>query len=83
MARGASRRWLALWCALAGLWAAPARAGTLAPFVQTYWRRLNEQRYAPETARAYLYCVAHFAHWSMRRQFTLSALDHQVECFLM
>ena len=62
--------------------AAWLRAGTLAPFVQTYWRRLIEQRYAPNTARAYLYCVAHFAHWSRRRQLALSALDHHVEDFV-
>ncbi len=58
------------------------RVGTLAPFVQTYWRRLIEQRYAPETARAYLYCVAHFAHWARRQPLALSALDHHVEWFV-
>lgn len=41
------------------------RAGKLAPFVQTYWCRLIEQRYAPNTARAYARSEAHHIDWRL------------------
>lgn len=55
--------------------AAWLRASTLAPFAQGYWCRLLERRYALNTARAYLGCIAHFAHWSQGRRLNLARLD--------
>ena len=46
----------------------------LAPFVPDYRRFLIEQRYAAQTARVYLCCVAHFARW-MRRRRRLAVCD--------
>jgi site-specific recombinase XerD len=51
------------------------RDSALAPFVQAYWSRLVGRRYALSTARAYLGCVAHFAHWSRRSRLDLGRLD--------
>jgi len=62
--------------------AAWLQASTLAPFVQAYWRRLVERRYAPNTARAYLSCIAHFAHWSRRRRLDLERLDLATRRFM-
>lgn len=62
--------------------AAWLRASVLAPFVPAYWCRLIERRYAPNTARAYLCCVAHFARWSRRRQLDLGDLDHEADRFV-
>jgi site-specific recombinase XerD len=36
----------------------------LAAFVPAYVRRLVDRHYAVSTVRMYLYCVAHFAHWT-------------------
>ena len=60
------------------------RASALAPYVPaySYWCRLIERRYASNTARAYLYGVAHFARWSRRRQLDLGALDQDAQCFV-
>ena len=68
--------------ALTELAAARLRASALAPFVQPFWDRLSEQRYSPGTARQYMNCVAHFAHWSRRRRFALQTLDQHVVAFL-
>ena len=62
--------------------AARLRASAFAPFVQPFWDRLSEQRYASGTARQYMNCVAHFAHWSRRRRFALQSLDQQVVAFV-
>lgn len=58
------------------------RGGNLSRFVQPYWDRLHERRYARHTVRLYLNCLSHFAHWAARQRFELSALDHQVERFI-
>jgi integrase len=68
--------------ALTELAAARLRASACAPFAQPLWDRLSEQRYSPSTARQYLNCVAHFAHWSRRRRFTLQTLNQQVVAFV-
>lgn len=68
--------------ALTELAAARLRASTLAPFVQPLWDRLSEQRYSPGTARQYMNCVAHFAHWSRRRRFALGSLNRHVVTFV-
>lgn len=68
--------------ALTELAAARLRASALAPFVQPFWDRLSEQRYSPGTARQYMNCVAHFAHWSRRRRFALQTLDQHVVAFV-
>ena len=38
----------------------------LQPYVSQYGEHLQRRRYAPSTQRAYLRCVAHFAHWLTR-----------------
>ena len=35
----------------------------LEPYVLRYGVHLNQGRYAPNTQRVYLCCVAHFANW--------------------
>lgn len=67
---------------LTELAAARLRASALAPFVQPFWDRLSEQRYSSSTARQYMNCVAHFAHWSRRRRFALQSLDQHVAAFV-
>ena len=54
------------------------RSSALAPFVPPYWNCLVEQRYAAQTARVYLCCVAHFALWMRRRRLAVCDLseDH-------
>lgn len=39
------------------------RNGALAPQMEAYAAHLRQGRYASGTARGYLCCVAHFAHW--------------------
>ncbi len=39
----------------------------LAPFMAAYVHRLRDRHYTLATVRAYVYAVAHFAHWSHRR----------------
>lgn len=68
--------------ALTELAATRLRASALAPFVQPLWDRLSERQYSPSTARQYMNCVAHFAHWSRRRRFALQTLDQHVVSFL-
>ncbi|HMO45440.1 MAG TPA: tyrosine-type recombinase/integrase [Rubrivivax sp.] len=58
------------------------RASAFAPFVQPLWDRLSEQRYASGTARQYMNCVAHFAHWSRRRRFAIHSFDQHVAAFV-
>ena len=58
------------------------RASVLAPFVPAYWCRLNERRYAPNSVRAYLCCVAHFARWTRHRQLDLGDLDQHMDRFV-
>ena len=44
--------------------AAWLRDSDLAAFVPAYVRRLVDRHYAASTVRTYLYCVAHFVHWT-------------------
>lgn len=67
---------------LAPLAASHLRASELALFVQPYWDRLVGKRYSTRTVRGYVHCLAHFAHWSARRQMRLSALDRYAERFV-
>ena len=53
-----------------------------APFAQPYWDRLAEHGYARRTARQYLHCLAHFAHWASRRRLDLRAVDDHVADFV-
>ncbi|OGB13566.1 MAG: integrase [Burkholderiales bacterium RIFCSPLOWO2_12_67_14] len=68
---------------LTELTASRLRASAFAPFVQPFWDRLSKQRYSPGTARQYMNCVAHFAHWSRRRQFVLQTLDQHIVAFVV
>ncbi|MCK6376927.1 MAG: tyrosine-type recombinase/integrase [Zoogloea sp.] len=68
--------------ALTPLASSRLRGGDLGPFVQPYWDRLCELRYARHTVRLYLNCLAHFAHWAERQRFELSAVDHEIERFI-
>lgn len=67
---------------LTELAAARLRASALAPFVQPFWDRLSELRYSSGTARQYMNCVAHFAHWSRRRRFALQSLNQHIVAFV-
>jgi site-specific recombinase XerD len=44
-------------------------------YVSAYSDHLHRGRYAPNTRRAYLCCVAHFAHWLTTEHHTLSAVS--------
>lgn len=68
--------------ALTELNATRLRTSVVAPFVQPYWDRLSEQRYSPHTARRYLNCLAHFAHWSRRRRLDLRGIDQHAGDFI-
>lgn len=46
----------------------------LRPFVSQYGEHLQRRRYAPSTRRAYLCCVAHFAHWLTQERYDLKAI---------
>ena len=48
--------------------AAWLRDSELVPFVPAYVRRLVDRHYAVSTVRMYVYCVAHFAHWTRRHR---------------
>jgi site-specific recombinase XerD len=67
---------------LTQLAAARLRSSAFAPFVQPLWDRLSEQQYASSTARQYINCVSHFAHWSRRRHGLIQALDQHILAFL-
>jgi site-specific recombinase XerD len=67
---------------LTALAAARLRASAFAPFVQPFRDRLSERRYSAGTARQYLNCIAHFAHWSRRRRIALQTLDQHVVAFV-
>ncbi len=63
--------------------AAWLRDSDLAPYVGAYIGRLVDRLYSANTVRAYLPCVAHFAHWTRRcgvdvRDFS----DDVVLCFV-
>jgi site-specific recombinase XerD len=47
----------------------------LRDYVSAYSDHLHRGRYAPNTRRAYLCCVAHFAHWLTTEHHTLSAVS--------
>jgi site-specific recombinase XerD len=67
---------------LTPLAASRLRTSALAPFAQPYWDRLSDQSYVLRTARQYLNCLAHFAHWSRRRRFDVTALDRHITDFV-
>ena len=46
----------------------------LQPYVSQYGEHLQRRRYAPNTQRAYLRCVAHFAHWLTQERHDLAAI---------
>jgi integrase len=47
----------------------------LQPFISDYCTHLRRGRYAASTARVYLRCVAHFAHWLTAENVGLSAVN--------
>lgn len=46
----------------------------LRPYVSQYVEHLQRRRYTPNTQRAYLCCVAHFAHWLTQEGYDLEAI---------
>lgn len=44
------------------------------PYVSQYCEHLQRRRYAPNTQRAYLCCIAHFAHWLTQEGYDLKAI---------
>jgi site-specific recombinase XerD len=72
--------------ALASIHPVPAgwlRNSDLAGFVPAYRQHLVDRRYADQTQRAYLCCVAHFARWITRRRLTVCDLaEDDVRRFL-
>ena len=58
------------------------RDSVFAPFVPTYVDHLTSLQYATGTTRAYLGCVAHFAHWSLRRSLDLGDLQFHFTAFV-
>lgn len=47
----------------------------LHPYVSGYAGHLERGRYAPNTRRVYLCCVAHFAHWLTRNEVAIDGID--------
>jgi site-specific recombinase XerD len=68
--------------ALTPLAAKRLRASAVGAYAQTYFDRLRVQGYAALTVGLYLNCLAHFALWSIRRRFDLTALDRHAEFFV-
>ena len=58
------------------------RNSVLAPFVTAYVDHLTSRQYAPGTIRAYLGCVAHFAHWCRVRSLDLGDLGVHIKDFV-
>jgi integrase/recombinase XerD len=53
------------------------------PIADVYVRNLVDRGYSLETTKAYLRCVAHFAHWSAGKHLRLADFDEShVDCFL-
>ena len=51
------------------------KQSVLETHVAGYWAHLKSRGYAVDTRRAYLCCIAHFAHWMGRRRLTLRRLN--------
>ena len=47
----------------------------LGPFSQRYLEHLERARYARSTARVYLCCIAHFAHWISAERLALESIN--------
>lgn len=47
----------------------------LAPYIDAYVALLKHGRYAPNTTKRYLVCIAHFAQWMKRVRLVLSKID--------
>ncbi|MDL2411008.1 hypothetical protein PY650_36940, partial [Rhizobium calliandrae] len=45
----------------------------LQPYVSQCGEHLQRRRYAPGTQRAYMCCIAHFAHWLTQEGYRLEA----------
>ncbi|WP_213956694.1 MULTISPECIES: tyrosine-type recombinase/integrase [unclassified Variovorax] len=58
--------------------AAWLRDSDLAPFVSAYVHRLVDRHYAAGTVRAYVYGVAHFAHWARHCRLDVRDLDNEI-----
>jgi integrase/recombinase XerD len=48
------------------------------PYVSSYQAYLSRGRYAADTQRVYLCCVAHFAHWLGEQRYGLNAIGEAV-----
>ncbi len=49
----------------------------LEPYVSQYCDHLRDGRYAAQTRRAYVSCVAHFAHWVTAERLVLEGADEE------
>jgi site-specific recombinase XerD len=58
------------------------RESVIAPFATAYVDHLTSRRYAPSTTRAYLACIAHFAHWCRGRSLDLGNLEVHCRAFV-
>ncbi|CDS51423.1 Integrase/recombinase [Polaromonas sp. CG9_12] len=62
--------------------AAWLRDSVFAPFVPAYVNHLTSRQYTAGTTRAYLGCVAHFAHWCRGRSLDLGNLQGLLRDFV-
>lgn len=58
------------------------RDSVFKPFIPAYVDHLTSRQYAPGTTRAYLGCVAHFAHWCRGRSLDLGNLGVPLRGFV-
>lgn len=54
------------------------RDSALAPHIDAYGAYLRQGRYATNTTRGYLNCVAHFAHWITQTVLPVDRIDEEV-----
>jgi len=53
------------------------RYSALAPHIDAYGAYLRQGRYATNTTRGYLNCVAHFAHWITQSLLPVDLIDEK------
>jgi integrase/recombinase XerC len=53
------------------------RESPLAPYVEAFTHHFAERRYASDTVRTYLGCIAHFARWMTRCRLDICQIDEE------